>query len=1051
MKVKNRTVALVLAGTLMVGCGGIYQLNATTLSPSQISKSGDHVYPKTGTQKNLVVLVNIKGQEFKHDEEFYYNTFYGSGVDSVASYLKDQSNGKFTISPLKTTDGKYQGIVKVDIDPDDYGTISYNNYDAQMKIVNDVMQKISSKIDLADADKNGDKKFDDTWRIDNLDSNEELNIMTIFSGSTNKTNSNGDKIQAWPHTVEMDTTVNGYVLQNSLTILSESINDSVVGTATLSHEFLHNLNARDLYADSLSVGFWSIMDSSYGNRKSTEPGNDPNPLDLLHKIRLGWVTPVEIKATDNKTYKYDKTKAYYMVNPSDKNEVYLFDYRDYTDVYEQANYRYGLRNSGLIVWKINIDSLEKDWNDDDWALNTNGARTSYYVVPFSENLEPTVDNALTSVGKSRVLTNLNLKMTVGDKSFSLAESSAKDSPVIIAIDREISKGSKFNPMETVTASSPSGDDITSKVRVTENNVNTSKEGEYKVTYSVTYNGKTTTKTVKIIVKDNTKLPVITAKNKSIKMGSKFNPLEGVTAKSHDGKDLTPNIKVVKNTVDTSKTGSYIVIYTVKDNKGASATKSIVVYVADKNIDKVDITPPVITGDSVRLIKVGDKYDPLADIKCTDDVDGDIQLNIESSNVDTSKAGIYYVTYSGTDSSYNKSVRTVRVVVMEGENVKDTEKPIIKPLAEEIEIPLGLKYDPLDFITANDNVDGNVLSKVKYTINGDKNKAGKHIIEYEVKDSSGNIGTASLSLNLVNNGAYFVIPNTVVHQGDKFDSMDNIKVYDNTGKDITSKVTPSGSTIDTSKIGTYKIKYTVGNQSYVRTVKVVDKNTAIKTPKVGESNLAENKGTKYELPKVTDGKLKDTTVNTDVVGVQNVIFTATDENGNETKELRRIIIADNLTETEPKIFLKSNVVSSGYSLKDMVIALDKKDGDITSKVMVMENNIDVKNPGLYSVMFSVTDSDGNVVNHTFDMIVRDKDNEEPKVDKEEPKDDNSNIIKDNTSTTIGSVGKDNSANISDINSLPKTGTSTAKSSILAGMFLVFVGVFDALRNKFAWKR
>lgn len=1050
MKVKNKATALILAGTLLVGCGGIYQLNATTLSPSQISKSGDHVYPKTGTQKNLVVLVNIKGQEFKHDEEFYNETFYGSGADSVASYLKDQSNGKFTISPLKTTDGKYQGIVKVDIDPADYGIVSYNNYDAQMKIVNDVMQKVASKIDLADADKNGDKKFDDTWRIDNLDSNEELNIMTIFSGSTNKTDSNGDKIQAWPHTVEMDTAVNGYVLQNSLTILSESINGSVVGTATLAHEFLHNLNARDLYADSLSVGFWSIMDSSYGNRKSTEPGNDPNPLDLLHKIRLGWVTPVEVKATDNKTYKYDKTKAYYMVNPNDKNEVYLFDYRDYTDVYEQANYRYGLRNSGLIVWKINVDNLEKDWNDADWALNTNGARTSYYVVPFSENLEPTVDNALTSVGKSRMLSSLNLKVTVGDKSFSLAESNAKDSPVIIAIDREISKGSKFDPMETVTATSPSGDDITSKVKITENNVNPSKEGEYKVTYSVTYNGKTTTKTVKIIVKDNTKLPTITAKNKSIKVGSKFNPLEGVTAKSYSGEDLTSKIKVVKNTVDTSKAGSYIVIYTVKDDKGASATKSIVVYVANKNIDKVDITPPVITGDSVRLIKIGDKYDPLADIKCTDDVDGDIHLNIESNNVDTSKAGIYYVTYSGTDSSHNKSIRTVRVVVMEGENVKDTEKPIIKTLADKIEIPLGVKYDPLDFITANDNVDGNILSKVKYTISGNKNNAGKHTIDYEVSDSSGNKGTESLTLNLTNSGALFVIPNTVIHQGDKFNSMDNVKVYDNTGKDITSKVTPSGSTIDTSKTGTYKIKYTVGNQNYVRTVKVVDKNTTIKTPKIGKSNLAENKGTKYELPKVTDGKLTETNVNTDVIGMQNVIFTATDDNGNETKELRQIIIADNLAETEPSIFLKSNVVSSGYSLKDMVVALDKKDGNITSKVMVMENNIDVKNPGLYSVTFSLTDSDGNVVNHTFDMVVKDKDDEEPKVDKEEPKGDNSNIIKDNNNSGIGSVG-DNSANISDITELPKTGTNTAKSSILAGAFLVILGLIDAMRNKFAWKR
>lgn len=1042
MKDKNKPLALFLAGSIFIGYGGIHTLNATTLSPSQISKSDDNVYPKIGTQKNLVVLANISGQKFNHDEKFYNSIYYGDNENSVNQFLNNQSNGKFSISPLKTNATTYQGVVQVDINADDYSDIAYDSYDTQEKLAYDILQKVSDKINLADADKNGDNKFNDTWRLDNLDSNEELNIVIILSGSTSKISGQGDKIQAWPHTIDMNTNLNGYILQNSLTISSEYIDDNEVGSSTLAHEFLHNLNVRDLYADSISIGPWSIMNLSYGNRDSEEQGNDPNPLDLLHKIRLGWVTPTEINLDSKKTYTYDKTKAYYAFNPKDKNEIYLFDYRDYNDTYEQSNYRYGLRDSGLIIWKLNVSSLEEDWDDDDWALNTNGARTSYYVLPFSESLGATVDNTLTKVGDNRNLEELNINISVSDKAFTISNSKEDSLPVIIAIDREINKGSKFEPLETVTATSPSGEDITDKVKVKENNVNVDKVGDYTVTYSLTYNGNEVTKTIKVSVKDSDNLPTITAENIIIKIGDKFNPLDNVTAKDCKGKDITSDIKIVKNTVDTNKEGSYLVIYSVEDSDGNSINKSIIVYVTDNTLLKSDITPPVITGVSDRLLKIGDKYDPLEGLNCVDNVDGNIKLKIESNNVDTSKQGIYYVTYSGEDSSQNKSLRTIRVTVMNSIEIKDKEAPTITPLADEIELPLGISYNPLDFIAVNDNVDGNIISDVTYSISGDENKEGSHTIYYDVKDSSGNKSTANLKLNLVNNGIYFAIPDTVIHIGDKFNDLDNIKAYDNTGKDITSQLTVTGSTLDTNNEGIYKIKYELGSQSYIRTVKVVDKSVEILTPKIGQSNLAENKGVEYKLPKVSNGTLEDTTVYTDKVGIQNVLFTATDSNGNQTKEFRKIIITDNLDDEQPSIYLKSNVVSSGYSLKDMIIALDKKDGDITSKVIISENNIDINNPGLYNVTFSVIDSDGNAVNHTYDIIVKDKDEEEPITDKPEPKGENSNIVKDNTYEKLGSNG----VNEDTFEDLPKTGVNSAFTSIITGIGLILMGLVLELKRK-----
>lgn len=78
-----------------------------------------------------------------------------------------------------------------------------------------------------------------------------------------------------------------------------------------------------------------------------------------------------------------------------------------------------------------------------------------------------------------------------------------------------------------------------------------------------------------------KLPVITAKNKVIHLGEKFNPLEGIRATDYKGNDITKNIIVVSNNVDIYSLGEYIVSYRVKDSNGYESTKNIIVEVIDR--------------------------------------------------------------------------------------------------------------------------------------------------------------------------------------------------------------------------------------------------------------------------------------------------------------------------------------------------------------------------------------------------------------------------------------------------------------------------------------
>ena len=75
-------------------------------------------------------------------------------------------------------------------------------------------------------------------------------------------------------------------------------------------------------------------------------------------------------------------------------------------------------------------------------------------------------------------------------------------PTITASDVVLEVGDTFNPKANVTAKDKEDGDLTSKLEVVENNVNTKVAGEYKVTYKITdTKNQTTTKTIKVTVKE----------------------------------------------------------------------------------------------------------------------------------------------------------------------------------------------------------------------------------------------------------------------------------------------------------------------------------------------------------------------------------------------------------------------------------------------------------------------------------------------------------------------------------------------------------------------
>ena len=298
--------------------------------------------------------------------------------------------------------------------------------------------------------------------------------------------------------------------------------------------------------------------------------------------------------------------------------------------------------------KTIVQGSEFDYRKDVSATDTEDGDLTKEIEVVEENVkidEPgTYEVTYKVTDKNNQTTTKTITVTVTENK----------KPVITAEDKEVIQGRKLDELEGVSATDEEDGPV--EVKVKDSTVNLEEPGSYTITYEATdsYN-QTSEKTITVtVLKDEA--PVINAEDKTITQGTKFKPLDGVTAEDKEDGEIK-DIEVVTNEVKENETGEYEVTYKVVDSFKNETKKTITVTVVENQ-------KPVINAKD-KTIYLNEEFDPLEDVTAIDPEDGKIKdIEVIENNVKTEEIGEYKVIYQVEDSFGNVVTKEITVTVEE---------------------------------------------------------------------------------------------------------------------------------------------------------------------------------------------------------------------------------------------------------------------------------------------------------------------------------------------------------------------------------------------------
>ena len=513
-------------------------------------------------------------------------------------------------------------------------------------------------------------------------------------------------------------------------------------------------------------------------------------------------------------------------------------------------------------------------------------------------------------------------------------------------------------------------DITAKIEVT-NPVNVELNGAYKVKYNVTdSSGNIASEVIRVVIVGDTGQPVIEltgGQSVDTEAGLVFVDPGYFSEDKVDG-DLTGNV-VVSGEVNTAKIGTYQLAYNVKDSNGNAAVEMVRTVVV-----KDGMAPQVkLVGTGKVVLELGQEYQEKG-AEAVDALDGDVTASVLiKSSVDLGKPGLYEVSYTAQDQSGNVSKPLIRLV-----KIEDTNAPSIVLNGESVvQVEAGAQYVDAGAVV-NDPAVGDITPRLKVNNPVNVQSLGVYVVTFTASDSSGNrADTVTRSVVVQDTAGPVIIlkggVKLAIEAGSKFVDP-GASALDGLDGDLTGKITVVGS-VDTGKYGEYELAYAVADSSgnrteAVRTVEVRDTVPPV-LKLLGGTDYQITKGQLfsepgYEANDIVDGDLSSVVkvfgeVDTSQVGVYELIYTVNDKAGNEAAGQRRTVEvkSDGVPPVIQLIGRANITVEAGVTYVDAgATAVDQLDGDV-SKLVSVDNPVDVMVPGKYSISYNAIDRDGNV--------------------------------------------------------------------------------------------
>jgi hypothetical protein len=547
------------------------------------------------------------------------------------------------------------------------------------------------------------------------------------------------------------------------------------------------------------------------------------------------------------------------------------------------------------------DGFPDSWNE---GHSANTSTTGLALDAFAQDASETTDSDEDGVGD-----NSDAFPNDGNKSVDTPPVITTPSNITVAATDSTGTASTDSLIAVFLTAANANDVDDGNISVSHDAPDIFPLGNTVVTFEATDNGENTvTAQATVTVTDQTAPIISLIGSSSLTLTTSDDYVEqNATGLDNVDGDVTNNIIVGGDTVDTSTLGVYSITYNVSDASGNAALT------ATRIVTVQDSSAPVITAPENITVAATDSTGTasteetiiafLANASANDDIDDVVSISHDAPDV--FPLGTTTVTFSATDSYNNTGTNQATVTVT------DQTKPVITLVGENsIIIALDDTYADAGF-SATDNVDGDISANVLVTGIVNSNAVGTYTLSYNVVDAAGNsadsltrqISVQDLSAPVVSAPANITVAAT-----------DN-----------------DGTAISDDDISAFLAFASANDASD------------------GNINVTDNAPNIFPL------------------GITTVIFSATDSAGNIGIAEATVTVTDqnapiiSLVGGTVEIAVGDSYVEPGYSAQDNV------DGNVTANVIVTDN-IDESTAGTYQLSYNVSDAANNAASQLTRTII-----------------------------------------------------------------------------------